>query len=96
MVSVGIKTLNYLGLMVNQCDGNHHNDNDEVEDVVLTKVEFRKFCEETQQDMLKIQQLIATLLSRKSSNRIATLINIFKDTLLNIIKFHSLMERCVS
>ena len=61
--------------MANRCDGNHDNDNDEVEDAVLTKVEFhefheeiQQFCEESRQDMHEIRQVIATLLSRKSSN----------------------------
>lgn len=74
-ISVDIRTLNYLDLMANRCDGNHDNDNDEVEDAVLTKVEFhefheeiQQFCEESRQDMHEIRQVIATLLSRKSSN----------------------------
>ena len=74
-ISVSIRALNYLGLMANQCDSNHHKDIDEVEDAVLTKVEFhefheeiQQFCEESRQDMHEIRQVIATLLSRKSSN----------------------------
>ena len=54
--------------MANQCDSNHHKDIDEVEDAVLTKVEFHEFCEESRQDMHEIWQLIATLLSRKTFN----------------------------
>ena len=64
-ISVGIRALNYIGLMANRCDSNHHKDNDEVEDAVHTKVEFH---EESRQDMREIRQLIATLLSRKTFN----------------------------
>lgn len=66
--------------MTNRRDGNHHNNDggDNVNNLVLTKVEFLKFREEardeqqfhekSQKIMGEIQQKIATLLARKSSH----------------------------
>ena len=61
--------------MANRCDDNHHHNNVEVEDLVLTRAEFyqfreemKQFHEESQQDMREIWQVIATLLARKSSH----------------------------
>ena len=73
--SIDIKTLTYSGRMANRCDDNHHHNNVEVEDLVLTRAEFyqfreemKQFHEESQQDMREIWQVIATLLARKSSH----------------------------
>ena len=41
--------------MVNQCDGTYHNYNNDVEDIVHTRVEFHKFREKSQQIIGKIQ-----------------------------------------
>ena len=74
---VGIRALTYLGLMANQRDGDHHNNDDgnDVNNIVLTKAEFLDFCDEnqqfrekSQQIIGKIKQMIATLLARKSSH----------------------------
>ena len=48
--SVGIKALIYPGLMANRRDNNHHNndDGDDVNNPVLTKVEFLDFHNENQ------------------------------------------------
>ena len=48
--SVGIKALIYPGLMANRRDNNHHNndDGDDVNNLVLTKVEFLDFHNENQ------------------------------------------------
>ena len=54
--------------MANRCDGNHHNYNNEVQDVVHTKAEFHLFCKERQPIVDEILQMIATLLARKSSH----------------------------
>ena len=51
--------------MTNRRDGYHPN-NDKVEDAVLTRVEFQQFCEENQQELCESQQVVATLLARKS------------------------------
>ena len=63
--------------MANWQDGDHHN-NDGGEDVnnpVLTRVEFlnfcdenHQFCEKSQQIISEIKQNIATLIARKSSH----------------------------
>ena len=65
---VGIRALTYPSLMANARDDNHHNCNNEVEDAVLTKAKFHQFREKCQQIIRKIEQMIATLLARKSSN----------------------------
>ena len=59
--------------MANRQDGDHHN-NDDVNNLVLTRVEFlnfrdenHQFCEKSQKIIGEIQQKIATLLARKSS-----------------------------
>ena len=73
---VGIKALTYPGLMANQRDGDHHNndDGDDIHNPILTRVEFlnfpdenHQFCEKCQQIIGEIEQKIATLLARKSS-----------------------------
>ena len=51
--------------MTNRRDGYHPND-DKVEDAVLTRAEFQQFCEENQQELHELQQVVATLLARKS------------------------------
>ena len=55
---VGIRALTYLGLMANQRDGDHHNNDDgnDVNNIVLTKAEFLDFCDENQQFREKSQQ----------------------------------------
>ena len=53
--------------MANQRNNNHHNYNNEVEGAVHTRAAFHQFREETQQIIGEIQQMIATLLARKSS-----------------------------
>ena len=52
--------------MPNWRDSNHHNNKNEVEDVVLTRPEFHKFREDRQQSMREIREGIATLVARKS------------------------------
>ena len=51
--------------MANRRDG-YHPSNDKVEDVVLTKVVFQKFYEESKKELHELQQVVATLLARKS------------------------------
>ncbi|KAL0016132.1 hypothetical protein SO802_003201 [Lithocarpus litseifolius] len=81
MTSVGIKALTYPSLMANRRDGDHHNndDGDDVNNTVLTRVEFLEFRKETRDEnqqflkksrqiIGKIEQKIATLLARKSSH----------------------------
>ena len=51
--------------MTNRRDGYHPND-DKVEDAVLTRAEFQQFCEENQQELHELQQVVATLLASKS------------------------------
>ena len=81
MTLVGIRVLTYPGLMANWRDGDHHNDDDrnDVNNIVLTRVEFLKFCKEacdenqqflekSQQIIGRIEQKIATLIARKSSH----------------------------
>ena len=51
--------------MANRRDG-YHPSNDKVEDVVLTKVVFQKFYEESKKELHELQQVVATLLIRKS------------------------------
>ena len=63
--SIGIRALTYPSLITNRRDGYHPND-DKVEDAVLTRAEFQQFCEENQQEL---QQVVATLLARKSFYR---------------------------
>lgn len=63
--SIGIRALTYPCLMTNRRDGYHPND-DKVEDAVLTRAEFQQFCEENQQELHELQQVVATLLARKS------------------------------
>ena len=48
--SVGIRVLIYFGLMANRLDGDHHNNNsgNDVDNTVLTRVEFLDFCDENQ------------------------------------------------
>ena len=52
--------------MPNRRDSNHHNNKYEVEDAVLTRVEFHQFHEDKQQSMRDIRQGIAALVARKS------------------------------
>ena len=49
--SVGIRALTYLGLMANRRDSDHHNNDggDNVNNPVLTRVEFLDFHDENQQ-----------------------------------------------
>ena len=63
--------------MANWQDGDHHNNDggDNVNNQVLTRVEFlnfrdenHQFCEKSQQIISEIKQKIATLLARKSSH----------------------------
>ena len=54
-------------LMANRRDGNHHNYNNKVEDVVHTRAEFHQFHKERQPIVDEILQMIATFLARKSS-----------------------------
>lgn len=68
MTSVSIRALTYPDLMANRCDGNHHNYNNEVEDIVHTNFEFHQFHEVRQQILGEILQGIATLLVRKLSH----------------------------
>jgi len=51
VTSVGIKALTYLGLMANRGDSDHHNNDgdDNVNNPVLTRVEFLDFHDENQQ-----------------------------------------------
>ena len=98
--SVDIETLTYSGRMANQRDGNHHHNNIEVEDLVLTRAKFyqfheemKQFHEESQQDMHEIRQVIATLLARKSSHNNTN--QYIQRRTPNYKKFHSLMEICV-
>ena len=42
---VDIRVLTYPSLVANRHDGNHHNNNNEVEDLVLTRAEFHQFRE---------------------------------------------------
>ena len=74
---VGIKALTYPGLMANQRDGDHHNndDGDDIHNPILTRVEFLNFCDENHQFYEKCQQIIgeieqkiATFLARKSAH----------------------------
>ena len=78
---VGVKALTYPGLMANRRDDDHHNNDsdDDINNQVLTRAEFLKFCKEardenqqfyekSQQIIGKIKQMIATLLTRKSSH----------------------------
>ena len=78
--SIGIRVLSYPGLMANWRGDDHHNNDDgnDVDNTVLTRVEFLEFrkeaCDENQQFLEKSQQIIgeieqkiATLLARKSS-----------------------------
>ena len=48
MTSVGIRTLSYLSLMTNRQDSDHRNNDgdDDVNNPVLTRVEFLDFCDE--------------------------------------------------
>ena len=50
VTSVSIKALTYPGPMVNQRDGDHHNNDggDDVNNLVLTKAEFLDFHDENQ------------------------------------------------
>ena len=77
---VGIRSLTYLRLMVNQRDNDHHNNDggNNVDNTILTRVEFLEFCKEacdenqqflenSQQIIDEIKQKIAILLARKSS-----------------------------
>lgn len=48
MTLVGIRVLNYPSMMANRCDGIHHNDDYEVEDIVPTRAEFYQFREKIQ------------------------------------------------
>ena len=68
--------MTYLGLIANQRDGDHHNNNgsDDINNPILTRAEFLnfrdenyQFCEKSQKTIGEIQQKIATLLARKSS-----------------------------
>ena len=52
--------------MVNRCDNNHHHNNIEVEDVILTRPKFQQFSEEKHQTMHEIHEGVVTLLARKS------------------------------
>ena len=63
--------------MANWWDGDHHNNDDDndVDNIVLTKAEFlnfrdenQQFREKSQQIIGKIMQMIATFLIRKSSH----------------------------
>ena len=63
--------------MANRQDGDHHNNDggDNINNPVLTRAEFlnfhdenHQFCEKSQQIIGKIKQMIATLLTRKSSH----------------------------
>ena len=51
MTSVDIRALTYLDLMANQQEGDHHNNDsgDDVNNLILTRVGFRDFCDENQQ-----------------------------------------------
>ena len=73
MTSVGIRALTYPGLMAKWRDGDHHNNDggDDVNNPVLTKVEFLDFRDENQQfrdstqhTLDQIQEALATLLDR--------------------------------
>ena len=48
MTLVGIRVLNYPSLMANWRDGSHHNDDNEVEDIVPTRAKFYQFREKIQ------------------------------------------------
>ena len=48
MTLVGIRVLNYPSLMSNRHDGSHHNDDNEVEDIVPTRAKFYQFREKIQ------------------------------------------------
>ena len=58
--------ITYSSPMPNRWHSNHHNNKNEVEDVVLTRAESHHFCEDRQQSMCEIRQGIATLVARKS------------------------------
>ena len=68
--SVGIRALTYPGLMANQRDGDHHNNDggDVVNNPVLEFLDFRdetqQFHDSTQQTLDQIQEALATLLNR--------------------------------
>ena len=71
MTSVGIRALTYPGLMANRRDGDHHNNdgNDDVNNPILTRVEFldfhdknQQFRDSTQQTLDQIQEALATFL----------------------------------
>ena len=48
VTSIGIRALTYPSLMANRQDGNHHNNDDnEVDNPVLTRAKFYEFCDET-------------------------------------------------
>ena len=72
MTLVGIRTLSYPSLMTNRQDSDHHNNDgdDDVNNPILTRVEFLDFRDEnqqfhdsTQQTLDQIQEALATLLN---------------------------------
>ena len=71
--SIGIRALTYLGLMANQREGDHLNNDgsDDVNNLVLTRANFlyfrdenQQFRDSAQQTLDQIQEVLATLLNR--------------------------------
>ena len=67
VVSVGIRALTYPGLMANQGDGDHHNNNNgnDIDNTVLTRAKFLEFRkearDENQQFLEKSPQIIGKI-----------------------------------
>jgi len=59
VTSVGIRALTYLSLMANRQDNNqHNNDDDEVDNLVLSRAKFYEFRDETQKFHDNSQQFL--------------------------------------
>ena len=89
--------------MANRQDSDHHKN--DVDNTVLIRAKFLKFreeaCDENQQFHEKNQQIIGEIKQVIASfllgnHLTTTMINIFKDVLLNARKFHSLREISIS
>ena len=99
VTSVCIRALTYPSLMAN-CRKNDHRNND-VDNTILTRLSSLSFIKRLMMRINNFLRRVSKLYVRSSkrfllfllgNHLIATMINIFKDALLTIRKFHSLME----
>ena len=82
--SVGIRALTYLGLMANQQDGDHHNNDggDDVNNPVLTRAEFLDFRDEINNFVIQPSKLWTRFKQRFPPCLIETLIAITKSDMI--------------